>query len=156
MTKKKQLFWQNLYLFFNMIFFQVDTLKINDLPTLWCLSCYMIRQGLQNSHRFPIRPFHLMKISSSLERDKSRCGTDLENTVDREAIRSVIYWFLTSFLLICELVYCLAKRPIFSLTNEVIFLWFLFSINSVIVFVRFGAVPLGPTHCFACCFDYSV
>ena len=24
------------------------------------------------------------------------------------------------------------------------------------VLARFGAIPLGPTHCFACCFDSGV
>ena len=70
-------------------------------------------------------------ISSSLRKDKSRWGPDLENEVGGEAIRSVIQWFLPTFLSICELVHCLAKKCIFSSTNEALFLWFLFTVGPI-------------------------
>ena len=94
-----------------------------------------ICQGLQNSHWFPVWSLHLMKISVpgaislSLGTDKSLWGPNLKNKVGAEAIRSVIYWFLPSFLSICELVHCFAKRCIFSSTNKAVYLWFIFSMG---------------------------
>ena len=107
----------------------------NDLLTFWCLSCNKISQGLQNSHSFPIWSLHLTKISVhgaislSLGTDKSRSGSNLENRLDGEAIQNAIHWFLQSFLSICELVHCLARRWTFPSTNEAVFLLFLVSIS---------------------------
>ena len=73
----------------------------------------------------------LRAVSSSLGTDKSRWGTVLENKVGGEAIRSVIHWLLRSFLSISALAFYLAKRCIFSLTNQAVFLWFLLSIGPI-------------------------
>ena len=80
MIKKEQIFRQKSYLFFNIILFQLDT-SSNNLSTFRCLICNMLCQGLQNSHRFPIWPFHLMEIfvpgaiSLSLGTDKKTVKT---------------------------------------------------------------------------------
>ena len=109
----------------------------NDLSTFRCISCNTTSQGLQSSHRFPIWPLNLMKISVSgaislsLGTDKSHWGLDLENKVGGEENRIVVHWFLLSFISIYELVYCLVKSCLFSWTNGAVFLWSLFSIGPI-------------------------
>ena len=115
MTRKKQFFLTKSYLFFNKISFQLDALN----PTIFQhFDASLVIRFVKASKVAIGFPFdlYLIKISIpgdislTLGTDKSRWGPDLKNKVGRQAIRSVIHWFLPSFLSICELVHCLARK----------------------------------------------
>jgi hypothetical protein len=58
-------------------------------------------------------------------KQKKSLGPDLENTVDGEAIRSLIHAILPPFWLICDTVHCFDKTALFSSSNGAVFFYFI-------------------------------